>query len=450
MKDNHHKELITEIKEVLSVYEVPYEEGAWEAFIDRPKKKRMLLWPWISVAATLLVVFSFWFNMKQGTVTNHKDQIVHNRTEINKSNDNEQKKSSDGAGLSKGINAQAGAGSHLSGKTDDLIIEAPLPQTLDTSIVKPNLNDASILAAKPELTKMPAVLASAMVLTIKAENPIRTATTETALLKMNSGMYTMVREKAASQTAKLPALKKLTRDTAVKMPEPKTDSFMDLLMKEKQTQVAKTTPKTPKKSLESKWDFGVEVLPTVTSSALNVGAGLLTAYKLSDHFSLGTGVAYTGLGSSVAHQPGISALDSKQLQSVSSTYRAIDIPINLVYNLNKKVYTSVGVSYINVVEERATNTFVSEQRSSYYSSSPSGSSQTSIGFETQKTQESAQTQTLKGMGSLGFFNFSVGRKQEVFNKYHISIEPFIKVPVGKLSQQDLKLTNGGMKFKIEF
>ena len=188
------------------------------------------------------------------------------------------------------------------------------------------------------------------------------------------------------------------------------------------------------------------MLPTVTSAAVNVGAGVLTAYKLSDHFSLGTGVAYTGLGSAVAHKPGISALNSKQLQSVNASYRAIDIPLNLVYNVNKKLYTSVGVSYINVVEEKATNTFVSEQR--YYSFDAAASSY-SAGLSTQTTQESSQTQTLKGMGSLGFFNFSVGRKQEVY-KYHISIEPFIKVPVGKLSQQDLKLTNGGMKFKLEF
>ncbi|RZM22920.1 MAG: hypothetical protein EOO88_27860 [Pedobacter sp.] len=442
MEDNH-KELITEIKEVLSAYEMPYEEGAWEAFNSPAKKNRVILWPWISIAATVLLVSTFWLINNEPKSSGKNNAVDHTKN-IVKTPDAPKDNAADRVNYGVTNPALNTTNSLQEGRT-----AAVLPGRLNSSGTTNNIPDSSEVTTVPSHT---IILPDATALLIVPEKvSVISITKEAILLKADGKTGALTNNKAGNLAIKLPELKKLVSDTNIKAPLPVQDNFMDFLVKEKQTAVAKVPAKTPsrtvKKSTESKWDFGVEVLPTVTSAAVNVGAGVLTAYKLSDHFSLGTGVAYTGLGSAVSHKPGISALDSKQLQSVNASYRAIDIPLNLVYNVNKKLYTSVGVSYINVVEERATNTFVSEQRSYSFDSAASSYS---AGLSTQTTQESSQTQTLKGMGSLGFFNFSVGRKQEVFNKYHISIEPFIKVPVGKLSQQDLKLTNGGMKFKLEF
>lgn len=441
MKENH-KELITEIREVLSAYELPYEEGAWEAFNKRPEKKRLLLWPWMSAAATLLLVASIWL------ISDRSEKKVQQQASVKASAATPQTDTTAVAALPSLPMSQQNMqtpGIRPDSNPVTAVVQHAGPVAVDSVMMAPFRIHPIVLSGAPAASPL-ALQLSPVYIAPKAP-----------MLDLTSGAYVMLQEKTVPQPARLPALRPLTRDTSIKAPVAKADNFMEFLLREKEAQVASVKPaelpkaaKAASKASGSKWDFGVEVLPTVTSSAVNVGAGVLTAYKLSDHFSVGTGVAYTGLGSAVAHQPGISALEAKQLQAVNASYRAIDIPLNLVYNLNKKVYTSVGVSYINVVEERSTNTFVSEQRATYSSVSPSGSTQNTVGFETQKSQEAAQTQTLKGMGSLGFFNFSIGRKQQVFNKYHISIEPFIKVPVGKLSQQDLNLTNGGMKFKIEF
>jgi len=57
---------------------------------------------------------------------------------------------------------------------------------------------------------------------------------------------------------------------------------------------------------------------------------------------------------------------------------------------------------------------------------------------------------MKGKSYLGFFNLSIGRDQRIFKQYHIMVEPFIKIPVGKLSSEDLNLMNSGVKFRLAF
>lgn len=207
----------------------------------------------------------------------------------------------------------------------------------------------------------------------------------------------------------------------------------------------------------SKWDFGVQVMPAATSSNLNLGAGLTTAYRLSDKFSLSSGISFLQMeaggtipsrGSDVA---AISTLSEKKLTAVDANIKAIDIPIALVFKLNKHFYTSAGVSYFNVISEKRSNTFEQTAQVDKQGVDPqTGYASTYKTLFVEKVDEPTSEKNLKGNSYLGFFNFSVGRQQTLFNKYNIRIEPFIKIPVGKLSSQDLQLMNSGIKFQLSF
>ncbi len=232
----------------------------------------------------------------------------------------------------------------------------------------------------------------------------------------------------------------------VKKAEPKEDNLMRYSQSESHN-VKISVPKEP-----SKWNFGVEIMPTVVQSKVTLGAGLTTEYKLSKRFSLSSGIAYVALDASksIDYQP-VSLMSSKKLIAIDANISAIDIPLSITYSLNKKIYTSMGVSYFNVLNEKRNNKYETQMEVAMSAkSSETGVINT---YQSQLTEENTEVSSdlsLKGNGYLGFFNFSIGHKQEVFNQNHIVIEPFIKVPLGKLSNEDLRLSNGGVKLRFTF
>jgi len=147
----------------------------------------------------------------------------------------------------------------------------------------------------------------------------------------------------------------------------------------------------------------------------------------------------------------ISSLSQKQLLAVDANIKAIDIPVGIVYQISKDIYTSAGVSYFNVLSEKRSITYgLTSQASEAYANPATGLVQDREVLNSVAVEEPVAETPLKGNSYLGFFNFSIGRKQQIFNKYNVLIEPFIKVPIGKLSTQDLNLMNSGLKFQISF
>ncbi|WP_354333177.1 hypothetical protein [Pedobacter sp. CG_S7] len=202
----------------------------------------------------------------------------------------------------------------------------------------------------------------------------------------------------------------------------------------------------------SKWNFGVELLPTVLQNKVNMGAGITTEFRLSKSFSISSGIAYVALDASKSIQKqSINMKSNKNLVSIDANISGIDIPLSLTYNLNKHIYTSVGVSYFNVLTDKRNNKYLTQLEVSSMAINPeNGIMET---FKTKLVEQNAEVSNespLRGNSYLGFFNLSIGHKQEVFKQYNIVIEPFMKIPVGKLSNEDLKLGNGGVKLRFTF
>jgi hypothetical protein len=272
---------------------------------------------------------------------------------------------------------------------------------------------------------------------VKHDNPSSQTTKDTTIMAAaisNGEIATVIKEEV--QTPVNP-LKQVTVQE---------ENFLEFLKKEtRNTNVVKTR-------VPSKWNFGIELSPTVLQSKVNMGAGITTEYKLSESFSLSSGIAYVALDASTnVNQQPVSLRSNKKLVSIDANITAIDIPLSLTYNLNKKVYTSVGVSYFNVLDEKRNNEFLTDLPvSSTLQNIETGKIET---FKTSLTERNIETSSelpLKGNSYLGFFNFSIGHKQAVFQHYNIVIEPFLKIPVGKLSNEDLKLSNGGVKLRFTF
>ncbi|PTS93793.1 hypothetical protein DBR11_24590 [Pedobacter sp. HMWF019] len=406
------KELIDEIAALFKEHEEPYEAGAWEDFSKRSKKKGPIGVIWIGVAAALLVICSVLpFIWKKNSV----EQIT--------------------VGLKKGqtklpeITLDGNSGSKENHNVEPEKSKSDVLEGNQTGLI----NQALSFKNKDHQNQIINELISKEAVESKASIAIASDSSSKPFKKTD----------IASAGLK-------SQDHVAGNEKAKEKDFMEFLREES----SKPATKTAKAKTDSRWDFGVEVSPTLLQSRLNMGAGVTTEYKLSKSFSLSSGVAYVAMAAGKNLTPDFSQasmMSNKKLTSVNSDIRAIDIPISLTFNVNKQLYTSVGVSYFGVISEKRNNKYLTElEVSSTLQDVATGDIKSFQSVLREKNNEVVTETPLNGNSYLGFFNFSVGRKQEIFNKYNIVVEPFLKIPVGKLSNQDLKLTNGGVRLKLTF
>lgn len=428
------KELIKEIKDLFEDYEEAYVPGEWEAFSKTKSKKRVLFPQWLKIAAVLFLVaaalpfaVSDFFKTNQSVETAGVTSTIINKAEnklvpdpVKASGVTDDEKSVEeaeitrAATISKRRRGAEFVAEHRTMQKDQHITgESAVPE-------KPVAKDAAMIAAVPE------------------------------------------HNAAAAQTGEIAKISDqvITTD-ANAVPAKQEQSTMDFLLSEAKSG---RTAGAKKKEKTDKWNFGLEVMPTVMKSNLNVGAGITTAYRLSKSFSISSGISMVKLESGAvlpqqgansqaapSNQVSFASQSSKTLVSVDANISAIDIPIGIVYNVSKNFYTSVGISYFNILRDKRSNTY--ETTSSFYrmDTDPStGNAETYQAVKSESLVAPATEAPMKGNSYLGFFNLSVGRDQRIFKQYHIMVEPFIKIPVGKLSSEDLNLMNSGVKFRLAF
>ncbi|MEI2273442.1 hypothetical protein OHD16_14935 [Sphingobacterium sp. ML3W] len=211
--------------------------------------------------------------------------------------------------------------------------------------------------------------------------------------------------------------------------------------------------------LDRKWEMGAFVSPASTSESITLGGGVALAYNVSSKVSIRSGASIQHYGAVSGNTPitpamasnsfemnapsylsqpnGLSnafakgladAKDAKSNERVSGKILTVDIPVDVRYAITKNFYTSVGVSYVGLLDqERATI------------------------YETNNTEykQKSTEKNVDDKGVNGFVNFSVGRKQKV-GKLSISVEPYYKIPVGGLRSSDLNYSNGGVKIITSF
>ena len=421
------KEFIQGIADLFEDYEEAYVPGEWEAFSRQQKTKYPFSPMWIKIAAVLLVGGAVaLYQLYNYRTVGKKNEVV---TTVDK------KKINSAAAKEKGAR----------------VIVRNIPEqgsevqkNLSVVKIQPELTPNSPLTDFPEL--IPPI--SAVTLLVpenkNAGNSISLVKPDQYIVKANVLPVPFQRNEKVNTVMGKP---EINSDSVIK------SKTMDFLVAESRNPVKHQQ----KKNAGSKWDFGVALAPSMSRSNMNIAGGVTTAYRLSEKFSLSSGLSLMQLesGNNAIAAPmvkaSVSSLSEKQLLAIDANIRAIDIPVGIVYQISKKIYTSAGVSYFNVVSEKRSNTYgLTAQASESFSNPVTGYVSDRTVLNSVAIAEPVAETPLKGNSYLGFFNFSIGRKQHLFNKYDILIEPFIKVPIGKLSTQELNLMNSGLKFQINF
>lgn len=404
--DPNDKAMDEAIINSLRDYEEPYEDGNWEIFNEKYKqenKKRGIFYisntrgrkKYIVPAAAIILI------LLKLTVFDHQD-LPKDKHTVNKSKKQKTEKS-------HGIDAPK---SHPHDKADDFV-----------------RNNTESTAYKEDATKQPLKKldrkASAK---LKEENVMLAASSDI------SNTPGKTADKLVYQTENPPPQKE----------------YLSKKRFNKDALETSVQQENDRSKGQGRWAFGVELNSSFTAKKMNYGAGVATQFKVSDNVSLGTGLVFANLNAANSISDGKFSGSAKRI-GIETNMKAIDIPLNVIYHTKKGLYASVGFSSLSVLSEDKAFVYETERVEHRFVLDPySGVGSTQSFVIKENYTESTKEKDFKGRSNLIFFNFSVGKIQKIGESTNISIEPFLKVPMGKLSSEDVKLTNAGLRLKFLF
>lgn len=448
MKDNKKKELIEEIVGQLKDHELPYKEGSWEKFASNygvaPRSHSN--WKYWSAAAAVLLCFGVgYWGLKNNTPTDspavasvsHQDNedVVGNNKDLKESIQRSLSSITQDKGLASQQLSQnrpftySIVKDHSDQQIDNHFSGLNSGQGMQGTELTVSNDIANLQSMQLKNNKLSANI-------ILDENEVDhnpTQSNSSAIAHANSAVMS-----SGNQTQRDAV--KLSQLYALQQGSTRNSVILN------------------KASQEKKWEMGAFVSPASTSESITLGGGLALAYNISSKVSLRSGASIQHYGAVSGNTPITPAMgsnsfnadapnyisqssvsnsfvmrtadakDAKSNERVSGKILTVDIPLDVRYAINKNFYTSVGVSYVGVLDqERATI------------------------YETNNTEyrQKSQDKNVDDKGVNGFINFSVGRKQKV-GKLSISVEPYYKAPIGNLKSSDLNYSNGGVKIITSF
>ncbi|MCH5597373.1 hypothetical protein [Niabella ginsengisoli] len=445
-------DIINYIKSALQSHEEPYDEGSWERFAAKhtaiPVRKKPVIALWVTAAAAVIIgviLFARIFNNTNVTdiPVETYDVVIKNNTDTNIENE---------------------------------IINETLPQ-IDNAQVNPKISDNN--QQQLAVTKSIAAPAFNNNAILPAPNPV-TPSYQPTQQPIASNAPIIKEEK--QQEKKVDFWRNNVVDnknnvTTTNTPKEKESNIL----------IASTVPKTSdrKQSAErnSRWQPSLYVSPLFGELGINMGYGVSLGYAINDKIKISSGIAHTKLSASRAFDPtapagGVanamasapvdlagsknslvtynsSTANSSQirtLQQVDASLSGIDIPVEINYSINKKLYATAGVSALVVINDNKTYTFADSRNVKISVETNKGTlkEDRSVMFNEQSTSNNQPSQVpTENTPLLGFYNISLGYRQKISDKNAVSLEPFIKVPMKNVTQQNLKYMGTGIRLKFD-
>jgi hypothetical protein len=404
------KELIEHITAQLQNHEETYPNGAWERFSEnKNKKRRIVYWPLWAAAALIFVFGGVFFALNN---TDQKTVIAITKPKI-----------------------QQNPIAERNNNTPVIPKNKTTPLN-ETSIVLNNLaiNRASKIAqtASPviEENKNYTFVNSSEELTTVNSNVLDHKLAGINISTLSPKNFEILTEKKKTQHIK-------------------TTTWEDLLAKDSYANQQKPAAKANE---NSKWQPDVYVAPALgNDNKVNMNYGFSLSYAIANKLSISSGVSYAAISTTESlNASAPQTLSGRNLESVDAKVRGINVPLELKYNITDKLYTGIGVSALAVLNNSQQNNYIVNQVQSFSSPAVNGYADSKTMIVKEKTTEPQPENSIDPDKYIGFYNFSLGYKQKISKKNNIAIEPFLRLPMKTFSRENLNLTNGGLRLKIDF
>lgn len=447
MKEMTDQELTDKISQVFENFEDPGAARGWQELRKKyPENNRYILLWWGAAAAVLLIVGSLWFVLpdKNGTdevassiAIKQKDdaQIT---TEPDAAMQNEKRSESEGS-----IDRQNAA---------ELV--AVLPSKNSPSVNSSPIRNNIAGRPSPELglntiDKQQTVLVESVEV---PTDPIQSVTQNIASTLLSQPIDPPI--EGSNQLSARDSMVEISAKTlALAQTSPQADKLYPKVGK-----VSKSSKKAnTEKSAFSFYAGSYINYSSGSETKLNFGAGFTSDIRLASNLKLSTGLALAN--NSLTYNDGkpASSKDNVAFRAVpgfgasfsgnnnlttitryDANLLALDIPVNLKYLIipkDNKLYLMAGLS---------SGTYLAETYSlDYRNYSAAGS----LVNQTQGLEEKKQLQTFDLARTL---NISFGYSSNIGKNQNITIEPFLKYPLGGLGSEDLKFGSTGLNLKLNF
>ena len=452
-------DIFNHLKSVLRDHEEPYDEGAWERFAAKGKaaaKKApvIAMWKWAVAAAVIAGVALGVFNMG-------KEDDIDKPLAVDVQVNNKPADSSAPSGNNALVRAEQKENiSSFDKEEKDMrnSATAVLPQPFHKAIVSQTgwARPDTVLtpSVRPEPGKQPQV-ANAPITDKQQAQPV-----------VDFWKNKVVEDNRQEQK---PVLKDNNSILIASASEP--------------------TEKKKRSEKSSKWQPGIFISPLFGDLGMNMGYGFSLGYAINDKIKISSGVAHTKITASRSYDaaspslPGGGAIIADQptgplasgslktmaktmsnnsyvtgpqqvstLQQIDGSLSGIDIPVDVNYNIGKKLYASAGVSGLVVINDNRKYTYLDSrnEKVSVQSSNGSQKEDRSVMFNEQSVTSRPIAAAGDHIPFLGFYNLSVGFRQKLPGKNAVSVEPFIKVPMQGATRQNLNYNGSGIRLKFDF
>ena len=404
------KELIEHITAQLQNHEETYPNGAWERFSEKKNNRRgIAYWPLWAAAALILIFGGVFF--AQNNIDQKKQALV--------------------------IKPKAQQIPAADGNTNVVTETKTNPTSLNN-----DTNTLNKLAANRSIK----ITESINPLLTKQSNYPFVNTVE-QLTPVNNNLLDSKLAGANLSNLKSKQFNILVEN---KKPQPRTQTnFEKLLAQDSYVNQQKPADKA---SGNSKWQPDVYVAPAMgNDNKVTMNYGFSLSYAIANKLSISSGVSYASISTTESLDASApQTLSGKNLASVDAKVRGINVPLELKYNISDKLYTNIGVSALAVLNNSQQNSYIINQVQSFSSPAVNGYADSKTLIVKEKTVEPQPEANLDPDKYIGFYNFSLGYKQKISKKNNIAIEPFLRLPMKTFSKENLNLTNGGLRLKIDF
>ncbi len=435
MKSEDHQDIIKQMAERLREHSVPYKEGAWERFkeVEKKKSRHMVLWPYFSAAAVILIAIILFLKPSQ--------QIIMPSELVVRSNE-------------KQMDKEVG------------IVNEPSAPGLQTSTI----DKESVTKVDMQKRNREIVLASKTTNEYVSDNSIQVERLDVNLLKLEDmTAYNENKEVREGNSKVDDGFTRPSLITSVKEKKEPVD-FLTALSAIKEEESFHEN-----RSMEKKWSLGLDVAPNIgNNNHVNMGAGVSFAYSISPKVSISSGISYLQVGAEGMPNPSLNfpsassryagsptlelsspgvaypggRSQTKILNKIEASVAGLDIPFAINYHVNKRLYASAGFSVFNVLNEGRISQFENRVVDVVYRGADNKTPEPVV--QTFLSKELISEKDYQGRNVNGFFNFSVGYAIPVSKKVGLSIEPFFKMQMSTLAEEDMNLSNGGIKISTRF
>lgn len=213
------------------------------------------------------------------------------------------------------------------------------------------------------------------------------------------------------------------------------------------------------KKSNKKINFGIALSSHYSSSDIgakdniNIGGGFLTEYIITDKISINSGLLLANHHLNTQNNSlfgGFLKVDAAESTFAGSSETEIllvglDIPLNVKFNFDR-IFISTGVSSLVYLKESYSESYYVENTQEVYNPETDSYETLYLYDNVYDTDERGAFQTFD---FAKLINFSVGYKIPL-KKGKLILEPYAKIPIGKLTAYSISYGYGGFALKYDF